>query len=85
MIAAHISSNQPKERAVTMLALTHRECMQLRALLGRILEDVQIDKNSYRVTNPRDPQVGRIIRDQVDITELTFETERIALQFRRRL
>jgi hypothetical protein len=85
MIAAHISSNDAKERAGTMLALTHRERIQLRALLERVIEDVERDKRAYLVTNAKNPRRGCLIRDGVDITVVTFETERLAREFRRRL
>lgn len=82
MIAAHISRNQ-LGHAVTMLALTYQERTQLRAILDKVLESVEGDKNAFEAMSG--PGRGRLIRDGVDITELTFETERVAREFRRRL
>lgn len=68
MIAAHISTREEQEgRAVTMLALTRQERIQLRGLLEKVLESVEAEKR------------------KTGLTELAFQTERIAREFRRRL
>lgn len=82
MIAARLASNAPRDH-VTMLALTQMERMQLRALLDKVLESVEGDKNAFEAMSG--PHRGRLIREGYDITELTFQTERIAREFRRRV
>jgi hypothetical protein len=85
MISAHLTSNEAKGGRGTMLALTHAEAVQLRAILDRVIEEVQTEKNAYLVTRPGDRDRGRLIRNGIDITLVTFETERLAREFRRRL
>lgn len=83
-----ISASLDKEThggAVTMLALTAQERAALRAIIHRVVEDVQMDKKSYLVRRPRDRDHGRLVRNGVDITELTYQTERVAHEFLREL
>jgi hypothetical protein len=74
------------QEAIAMkLALTDRERRDLKRFMHRILDELQCDRNSYSVFNRRDPNFGRLIRGETDITDQTFRDERDALMFASRL
>jgi hypothetical protein len=76
------SSSQPaSRRQVCKFELTDRERRDLLRLMHRVLEDVETDKNSYRILMPGDPNCGRLLKDGVDITEQTLLDEMAARRF----
>jgi hypothetical protein len=84
MISAHLKSPPPGENPMVMLALTLKERNALRCLLDRVIDDVAEDKKRY-ATPQGSPHHGRLVRDGHDITMMTFELERWAREFLRRL
>jgi hypothetical protein len=83
MISARLKSKQPADKPIAMLALTLEDRNALRALMAKVLESIEGDKKGFTVVSG--PRRGRLIRDDEDITQLTFELDRWARAFLRRL
>lgn len=72
--------------AISMkLALTDRERRILKRFMYRLVDELQCDRNLYRVRCPEDPQFGRLVRDGHDITLQTERDDRDARMFISRL
>ena len=76
-----MSTETRSRRQVLHLALTDRERRDLMRLMHRVLDDVEADKDSYRVLAEGDPQIGRLVRNGEDITEQTNLDEAAARRF----
>ena len=79
-----IGQRRSGEAISLKLALTERERKSLKRLMYRVVDDVEVDKNSYRVLLKSDPQFGRLLKDGEDITDREID-EREARAFLRRL
>jgi hypothetical protein len=71
----------PQRRQTCPLTLTDRERRDLMRLMHRVLAEIEIDKRSYRVLVPTDPNRGRLLKDGEDITLQTNLDEAAARRF----
>lgn len=78
--AAHREERRDR-RVALKLALTDPERRDLMRLMHRVLEEIELDKSSYRVLLQSDPHHGRLLKDGRDITDQTYLDETAARRF----
>lgn len=74
-----------RARKAIQLDLCDHERRALKALMYGILDQVEVEKRSFRIHCPSDPHHGRLIDDGDDITDRIYATEAAARAFLRRL
>lgn len=64
-------------------SLTPEECHNMTRIMNYVLEEIEIEKRSFRVADPKDVQYRRIVRAGDDITDDLNSLEKIAKRWKK--